>query len=217
MVEDKIHFIAVAIDTSNASAKRCDQIIHRRKQHIRQYGAFEMTPQSLYQVQTWAIWWQPVNFNLIPMCFKPSEYRFGLMETAVVADQSNFLAGICDYQSNQECQKIQSTFGSGNRVSNFSGSVIYSAIHHLFFIFARRWNFRLLTHQPPYSCQYWMEVNLCLILENQCFFGSRLQCFFFKPIRSFLASRYAVSFLLPLSVCLGRWIEKPCWCRSLCN
>ena len=124
MVEDKIHFIAMAIDTSNASAKRCDQIIHRRKQHIRQYGAFEMTPQSLYQVQAWTIWWQPVNFNLVPVCFKPSEYCFGLVETAVVADQSNFLAGICDYQGNQECQKIQSTFGSGYRVSNLAGSVI---------------------------------------------------------------------------------------------
>jgi hypothetical protein len=217
MVEDKIHFITMSIDTSNASAKSCHQVIHRSKQHSRQYGAFEMTPQSLYQVQTRTIWRQPVNFNLIPMCFKPSEYRLGLMETAVVADQSNFLAGICGYQHNQKHQKIQSTFGCGHGIRNLAGSVIYSAIHHLFFIFTWRWHFWLLTYQPPYPCQYWMEMNLRLILKDQSLFGIRLQCFFFKPMRSFLASRYAVSFLLPLSVCLGRWIEKPFSCRSLCN
>lgn len=44
MVEDEVHFVSMAVDVGDATANSGDQIVHRSKQNISQYRAFEMTP-----------------------------------------------------------------------------------------------------------------------------------------------------------------------------
>jgi len=44
VIEDKVHFVSMAVDAGDAAAKRGDQIVHRGKQHVGQYGPLDMTP-----------------------------------------------------------------------------------------------------------------------------------------------------------------------------
>ena len=104
----------------------------------------------------------------------------------------------------------------GHEVRDF-GTDSNESVDYPLFILARGGNLRLLTDEPPHPCQRGMAVDFHLILKNQNLLGIVSHRFFFKPTRSFLAFSYACSSRLPLRVCLGRWMEKPSWCRSLRN
>ena len=45
MVKDEAHFILPAIDTTDSSAERSNQIIHRFEQHIGQHRPFQVSSQ----------------------------------------------------------------------------------------------------------------------------------------------------------------------------
>ena len=118
MIEDEFHFVAMSIDAAHAAAEGRDQIIHRREQNIGQDRSFEMPPQPLNQIETWAVRWQPIDFDFVPVGVQPRPNRLGVVERAIVADQAHFAAAVSGGHINIDRERLH--FGMDG-VSGSSG------------------------------------------------------------------------------------------------
>jgi hypothetical protein len=180
MVEHKAHFVPMAIDASDSAAKCRNQVVHGFKKDVGQYGSFQVAPQSFDQVQTWTVRRQPEDGDLIGVGGQPFSYRSRMVESAVVADQSDLATCVSGSQGDEKGQEVLTALGIGDGVGDLTGGVVHTAIHNLLLVLAGRRNFGLNSDGCPQTCQSRMAMNLHLVLKHQGFVGILFQGFFFK-------------------------------------
>ena len=108
VVKHESHLIATSVDSRNAESEGSDQVVERSVEHIGQYGALQVAPQPLDEVQARAVRRQPVNPDLGAVMFEPLTYSLRVMESAVVANQANPSAPISPQERDQEYEEVRS-------------------------------------------------------------------------------------------------------------
>ena len=167
--EHESHLVATTVDSRDSLADRRDQVVERLEQHVGRDGSLQMSPQSLDQVQARAVRRQPENADLFAMLLEPLAHRFGVMESAVVADETDLTTGISPQQRLQVHQEIGTRLGRSDRVGDPAGRVIHPAVGHGLLILSRSRNLRLRANGCPDPAECEMAMDLDLILVNQDF------------------------------------------------
>jgi len=96
VVKDEAHFISTAIDSADPATERCNQIIHRFKQHVGQNGPFQMSPQTFDKIQAGTVRRQPEYLNERPIGMQPFPNCPRVVKSSVVTDQPDFATRIPD-------------------------------------------------------------------------------------------------------------------------
>src|SRR5271166_1498730 len=128
MAEYEAHSFAPSVDPRDSLAEGADKIVHCYKQHVRQDCSLQMSPQSLDQVETWAVRGQPVDLDPVAVLLQPGLYGFGRVEPSIVADQADLLARVNRHQGNQECQEVRPVLTGCDRIGDPAGGVIDTAV-----------------------------------------------------------------------------------------
>jgi len=204
MIEHEPHLVAMTIEPRNAVTKGSDQIVQRSEQHVGQDRSFQVTPQSLDQIQARTIRRQPENRDLIAV--RPQPFLDGLcvMEPTVVTDHTDLAASVDRDQYYQKRQEVRAALAGSDGVGDPAGRVVYASVDDLLLVFPGSGNLGLGADQSPHPGQGRMPMDLHLILEDQDLGRVRLCRPFFKRTSCRPALRYAGSSRLPFVVCLGR-------------
>lgn len=210
MVEHESHSSLAGIDFVNAVLESGDQVVHRLEQHIGQDRPFQMTPESLNQIEVGTIRRQPLDLDPLPVPVEPVVHGPGVVVAGVVADQSDLAAGVGPQQQDQEVDEVPAALGVPDHRGDLSRGVVHRPVHHLLFVFAWGRYTRLVADSCPHPGQERVLVDLGFVLEKEDFGRVPAERFFFKVFSSFWALSWARSSRLPLSVCFGR-------CRENCS
>jgi hypothetical protein len=187
MVKHEAHPVAVAIDSADALAEGHDQVVQGFEQDVGQDSPLQMAPQSLDQVQTRAVWRQPVDRDPIGIGLEPLLDCACVVEPSVVAHQANLATGVRLDQGNKEDEEIHPTLTVGNCVGDLARRVVDAAVDDLFLVLAGRWDLRLRPHWCPHPRQSRMPMNLHFVLEDERVRSVLLQGFFFNRRNCFVA------------------------------
>ncbi len=179
MFEHESHLIATAIDPRHAQLEGGHQVVECVVEHVRQDGAFEMSPQSLDQIETRTVWRQPIDSDLPAVLMQPLTYSLSVMKPAVVANQSDLATRISSQQCDQEYDEVGSRLRWGDRVGDPTGGVIDATIDHSLLVLSRCRNLRLRSDRCPDPTKGWMPMNFHFVLIDQDFRSVGTGRFFF--------------------------------------
>ena len=206
MVKHEAHSVTVSIDSADALTECHDQVAKGFKQDVGQDSAFQVAPQPLDQVQTWAVRRQPVDRDPVGIGLEPLLDCACAVEPSVVAHQANLATGVRLDQGDEEDQEIHSTLAVGNCVGDLARRVIHAAVDNLFLVLTRCWNLRLFPDRRPHARQRRMPVNLDFVLEDKGLGGVLFQGFFLTGAIASLRLRKQLRRVFP-SWCA--WDDEP--------
>jgi hypothetical protein len=123
------------------------------------------------------------------MSLEEGLHRLGVVESTIVADQTDSPAHVGCQKRRQEHDKLGTAFCRRHGVGQASRFVIDAAIDHLLFVLAGCRNLRLFSPRSPGPSQRGMPVDFDLILINQDFASILPQGFFLRTSSSRRARR----------------------------
>jgi len=180
VVKHEAHSVAVPVNSADAPSEGCFQVAKGMEQHVSQDCPFQVTPESLDQVQARAVRRQPVDCDPIGISLEPFSDRPRVMKSAIIAHQANLAAGVRLDQGDKKEEKIRAAFAVGNSVGDLARRVINAAVYDFLLILTRCWDLWLFPDWPPHPRQRRMPVNFDFVLEDESFRGVLLQGFFFN-------------------------------------
>ncbi len=178
------------------------------EQVVADVGAADPAPHALDEIELGAVGRQPEDVEKGPdiLLLKKRLDSLGLVDAGVVGDEDNPPSRSLrptDQILDQD-QEPPGDFPGQPDEFPVPVSVLDHPEDELFAILARSGDRELAPLQPPSPCEMGMEMTFGLVLVPEFEVGAGFKGFFFRRESRFWAFRYAASFRLPLSVCLGR-------------
>lgn len=154
------------------------EVVHVVEEHVGQHSSFEMSPQTLDEIQVRTVGRQPKDLDQIGIGFEPGMDGLGVMKAAIVADEPDLSPGVGGCQRNEKGQKIHAAFGSCNRKCDLARHIVHAAIDDLLLVLSWSWHAWLCSNWAPHPRQCWMAMNLHFVLKYQRFRRVLLYGFF---------------------------------------
>jgi hypothetical protein len=106
VVEHESHEVPATVNSSDASLKGCLEIVQTMEEHVGKYRAFQMPPEPLEQIQVRRVRGQPEDLDAVALLRQPLPDGLGVVEAAVVADQTDLASGVSREQCHQEGEEV---------------------------------------------------------------------------------------------------------------